>query len=45
MLDILQFIFSGFWVWCGFTILFAIFTAGAVDVLGSLFRAVGRKGA
>jgi len=40
MIEILQFIFSSFWVWLGFAILLGIATEGALRVLVVLMTAL-----
>ena len=37
MIEILEFVFSGFWVWLGTVILLAIVAMGAVGIFEAIF--------
>jgi hypothetical protein len=43
MLPILQFVFSGFWIWLGSAILLSIAVAGVSQVLAAVIHAIGRR--
>lgn len=42
MLDILNFIFSSFWVWAGTVVLLAIVTQGATALFAAIVRSMRR---
>lgn len=43
MLEILQFIFSSFWVWAGTVVLLGVATEGALRLMATAIALVSRK--
>jgi len=43
MLEVLEFIFSSFWHWAGFTIILVIIAAAVIDVFQTIISAIKRK--
>ncbi len=44
MIEILEFVFSSFWIWLGFAILLGIVTQGAWRLVWSVIDKVGSSG-
>jgi hypothetical protein len=40
MLEVLQFIFSSFWIWLGFFILLLLIVSGLTEIVGTIFQSI-----